>query len=492
MVTRSFASRFESGSSIRNACGSRMIARPIATRCCWPPESCPGRRSSRSSRPSSFADLGDAARALLLRRLAHAQAVAEVLPHGHVRVERVVLEDHREVAIGGLEPRDVALADQDPAAGHLLETADRAQQRRLPAPGRADEDHELALADREADVVDGATPPGRTPCARSSRTIWPIGGNLTRRGADNAIVATSAAARLGSDGDRRRAGADERGGAGERIVEGVLPRPGHVQRLRAAASGREATLVDFGSGAVLDRLGELGVDRITDVLVTHHHRDQVQGLARAAAAGARIWVPPVERELFATVDEHWQGAPDRQRLRPAPGPLLAARARAGRGHGGRVPDAALRRLRRLHAADAGAHDRLGHLPRRDRRAAARVHRRPALRRRARSGRSPRRSGRTAAIEGAAATVVSCGVLGDRAPDLLLPSHGEPIDDPPAALALARARHAGAASTCGASSRGTSSAWQRRPWDADHAAPAAQPRRASPTPTRCSPSRARRC
>ena len=32
MPTRSFASRFDSGSSMRNACGSRTIARPIATR----------------------------------------------------------------------------------------------------------------------------------------------------------------------------------------------------------------------------------------------------------------------------------------------------------------------------------------------------------------------------------------------------------------------------------------------------------------------------
>ena len=32
VCTRSLASRFESGSSIRNTCGSRTIARPIATR----------------------------------------------------------------------------------------------------------------------------------------------------------------------------------------------------------------------------------------------------------------------------------------------------------------------------------------------------------------------------------------------------------------------------------------------------------------------------
>src|SRR5918992_5491186 len=47
-------------------------------------------------------------------------------------------------------------------------------------------------------------------------------------------------------------------------------------------SGRAAVLIDFGSGAVLDHLAELGVDRVTDALVTHHHRDQVQGLERAA------------------------------------------------------------------------------------------------------------------------------------------------------------------------------------------------------------------
>src|SRR6185312_6272464 len=73
----------------------------------------------------------------------------------------------------------------------------------------------------------------------------------------------------------------------------------------AIRSGRDAVLIDFGSGLVLDRLDELGVDRVTDVLVTHHHRDQVQGLARAAAAGARIWVPPVEQELVGDVERHW-------------------------------------------------------------------------------------------------------------------------------------------------------------------------------------------
>ena len=71
-------------------------------------------------------------------------------------------------------------------------------------------------------------------------------------------------------------------------------------------NGRDAVLIDFGSGTVLDQLDELGVDRVTDVLVTHHHRDQVEGLARAASAGVRIWVPPVEEELFTDIERRWR------------------------------------------------------------------------------------------------------------------------------------------------------------------------------------------
>src|SRR3989442_962601 len=71
--------------------------------------------------------------------------------------------------------------------------------------------------------------------------------------------------------------------------------------------GREAICIDFGSGAVLDQLDDLEVDRITDVLVTHYHRDGVQGLAHAAEAGIRICVPPVEQDLFTQAGELWHG-----------------------------------------------------------------------------------------------------------------------------------------------------------------------------------------
>ena len=69
--------------------------------------------------------------------------------------------------------------------------------------------------------------------------------------------------------------------------------------------GPDAILVDFGAGAVLDALPD-GEAPPRAVVVTHHHRDQVQGLGRAVATGMEIWVPPVERELIETVDQHWQ------------------------------------------------------------------------------------------------------------------------------------------------------------------------------------------
>ncbi len=53
--TRSLASRFDSGSSMRKTCGLRTMARPMATRWRWPPESALGLRSRYWVRSSIFA-----------------------------------------------------------------------------------------------------------------------------------------------------------------------------------------------------------------------------------------------------------------------------------------------------------------------------------------------------------------------------------------------------------------------------------------------------
>jgi glyoxylase-like metal-dependent hydrolase (beta-lactamase superfamily II) len=68
--------------------------------------------------------------------------------------------------------------------------------------------------------------------------------------------------------------------------------------------GDEGVLVDFGSGAVLACLETVNVKRINNVLATHHHRDQVQGLTTYSM---NTWVPHQEQELFHGVEAHWQG-----------------------------------------------------------------------------------------------------------------------------------------------------------------------------------------
>jgi glyoxylase-like metal-dependent hydrolase (beta-lactamase superfamily II) len=70
--------------------------------------------------------------------------------------------------------------------------------------------------------------------------------------------------------------------------------------------GADAALIDFGSGDVLDALPGIGITHVAAILMTHHHRDQGQGLPRAAATGIPIWVPRTEQDYFAAVEAHWQ------------------------------------------------------------------------------------------------------------------------------------------------------------------------------------------
>ena len=99
--------------------------------------------------------LVDAPADLLLGRSAHLEAVPEVLPDRHVRVERVILEDHRDVSVAWREVRHVAPADRDDAVGHFLQAGDHSQQGRLAAARGADEHDELPIRNLQADVVDG-------------------------------------------------------------------------------------------------------------------------------------------------------------------------------------------------------------------------------------------------------------------------------------------------------------------------------------------------
>jgi hypothetical protein len=71
-----------------------------------------------------------------------------------VRIERVVLEDHRDIAVLRRHVVDEAIADEDVAAGLFLEPGDHAERGRLATAGGTDEHEELFVPDLDVEVVD--------------------------------------------------------------------------------------------------------------------------------------------------------------------------------------------------------------------------------------------------------------------------------------------------------------------------------------------------
>lgn len=70
-------------------------------------------------------------------------------------------------------------------------------------------------------------------------------------------------------------------------------------------SGDRALLVDFGSGEVMERLCGIGVTGVDHVLVTHHHRNQVQGLCELDSIPFAVTVPEKEAHFFESVRDFW-------------------------------------------------------------------------------------------------------------------------------------------------------------------------------------------
>ncbi len=99
-------------------------------------------------------DARDRRVALGLGHVAHLQPEADVLRHVHVRVERVALEHHRDVAVLGQRVRDVAAVDVHRALGGFVQPGDDVQERALAAARGADEDEKVAGHDLDVDALE--------------------------------------------------------------------------------------------------------------------------------------------------------------------------------------------------------------------------------------------------------------------------------------------------------------------------------------------------
>ena len=98
---------------------------------------------------------GDAAagQALQAREPAHAQRHGDVLRDREVRVERIGLEHHGDLALGRRQVIHLAAADGDGASRHRLEPCDGTQQGGLAAARGTDEHDEGPILHGQVDVL---------------------------------------------------------------------------------------------------------------------------------------------------------------------------------------------------------------------------------------------------------------------------------------------------------------------------------------------------
>src|SRR5690606_22955908 len=102
-----------------------------------------------------------------------------------MRVERVGLEHHRDAALARLHVVAARAVDQEIAGRDILQPRDHAQQRRLAAARRADEDDKLAIGDVEVDApddLDGTEPLAKPFKPQAGHVGHPYWGCRTARG----------------------------------------------------------------------------------------------------------------------------------------------------------------------------------------------------------------------------------------------------------------------------------------------------------------------
>ena len=93
-------------------------------------------------------------RYLVLRKAAKLEPERKVLGDGHVRIQRVVLEDHRYVTVLRRQVGDIPAADGYAARGRSLESGDHAKRSGLTAARGSYQHEEFAVAHIERKVRD--------------------------------------------------------------------------------------------------------------------------------------------------------------------------------------------------------------------------------------------------------------------------------------------------------------------------------------------------
>ena len=104
--------------------------------------------------------LFNAALDLILRRLSELQAERHVIINGHMRVQSIVLEHHRDISVLRRHIVCELVADIKLALADLFKAGDHSQCRGLTAAGRSDENDKLLVFNVQAEIRDGRNAAG--------------------------------------------------------------------------------------------------------------------------------------------------------------------------------------------------------------------------------------------------------------------------------------------------------------------------------------------
>jgi hypothetical protein len=113
----------------------------------------PGLALREAAEADELEHLRDATLQLALGHALPLEPEGDVVLDRHVREEGVALEDRVDVALVRREPDDVLVAEVDVPLGRLLEPADHAERRRLPASRRPEQREEGSARDLGRDPV---------------------------------------------------------------------------------------------------------------------------------------------------------------------------------------------------------------------------------------------------------------------------------------------------------------------------------------------------
>ena len=109
------------------------------------------------------------------------QRKEDILAHGQVRIEGVVLKDHAHAAMLGGQAGHVVIAEENPARGGRFQSADQVQRGGLAAARRPQQPDELAVGDFIAEIVHGHDLAAGTPARRGKRLGQVLQHNFHRR-----------------------------------------------------------------------------------------------------------------------------------------------------------------------------------------------------------------------------------------------------------------------------------------------------------------------